>query len=201
MIRVMVSLVVAMLGIQGTAVAVLAEPPAAALEAPAEQQTQARVIRRYGAALREDSSPEGLILMTGGCNETFLMLGTNGPWRQLFFVVGRPDEQTIDEDDDIFGWVHADHLAVGPDPAPVDCGGAMGHRIGGQVESFNDRGCLTLRAEASPTAAESDCRPDGSRYEVVSGPVTQSGEEWFELRPLDGGPNGWSRGAAVFPIP
>ena len=31
---------------------------------------------------------------------------------------GLPDEDTLDEDNDIFGWIHLDHVIIGFDPAP-----------------------------------------------------------------------------------
>jgi len=165
--------------------------------APASDQV--RVKERYGAAVREDSTPDSEILINAGCNDTYLLIGSNGPWREIFNVVGLPDEDTVDEDNDIFGWIHLDHVDVGPDPAPIDCGAAATYSAGRQVQSSSDRGCITLRSEASPSAGESDCRPDGTRYEIVSGP-TGGDEEWYEVRLTDGA-NGFARGRELIPVP
>jgi hypothetical protein len=167
------------------------------LAAPASDSV--RVKERYGAAIREDSTADSLVLINAACNDAYLLLGTNGPWRQVFQVVGLPDEETMDEFNDIFGWIYVDHVIVGGDPAPVDCGAAEPYAAGRQVQSSTDRGCMTLRSEASPDAGESECRPDGTPYEVVSGPT--GGGEWFEVRPLTGGANGFAPGRELFPIP
>lgn len=159
-----------------------------------------RVTERYGAAIREDSVADGAVLINAACNDTYLITGSNGPWRQVFSVVGFPDEDTEDEDDDVFGWIHLDHVIIGGDPAPVDCGAAPTYAAGKQVQSSNERGCMTLRSQASGSAGESECRPDGTRYEIVSGPTSDS-DEWFEVRPLSGGPNGFARGRELFPVP
>ena len=40
-------------------------------------------------------------MLIGGCNESYLIIGSNGPWREIFSVVGLPDEETANEDNDI----------------------------------------------------------------------------------------------------
>ncbi|MFN0072774.1 MAG: hypothetical protein ACKVVP_14920 [Chloroflexota bacterium] len=201
MLRGVLVLAIACVGLQVGQATSLAAPSSAVLSAPTSNQVQVRIVQRHGAPVREDSTPNSTIILTTVCNETFLVIGSNGPWRQIYSVIGLPDEDTVDEDNDIFGWVHTDHIAIGPDPAAVDCAAAPSHRIGRQVESSSDRGCLTLRSEASPNAGESECRPDGSPYEIVSGPAGVGGAEWFEVRPLGGGANGWAPGQALYAIP
>jgi hypothetical protein len=178
----------------------IAEPSSDVALAPAAQQTFARVIGRYGAGLRETSEADGLILHRAVCNEMFLVVGDNGPWRQLFMVVGLPDEQTEDEDDDIFGWMRDEHIAVGPAPGAVDCSTAAGFAVGAYVESWTDLGCVPLRAFTDGSAPQSECRPDGVRYQVTNGPVFAAGEDWYELRP-PGGATGWVPGALLLPTP
>jgi hypothetical protein len=190
MLRRLFALGVAVLAAQLTPVPVSAAPAS----------DYVRVKERYGAAIREDSVADGQILINAACNDIYLLLGHNGPWREVFSVVGLPDEDTLEENDDVFGWIHVDHIIIGFDPAPVDCGAAPPYEVGKQVQSSSELGCMTLRSEASPAAGESECRPDGTRYEVVSGP-TGGGDEWFEVRPLSGGGNGFARGRELFPIP
>lgn len=178
----------------------LAEPSSDVSAAPADQQTFARVIRKYGAAIRDDTSPQSEILYRAFCNDIFLVVGDNGPWRQVFKVVGLPDEQTEDEDDDIFGWMLDEHLAVGPSPAGVDCSAAVGFVVGGFAESWTDLGCVPLRTFADGSAPQSECRPDGVRYQVRNGPTFAAGEDWYELQP-PGGASGWVPGALLLPTP
>lgn len=199
--RLIAALLMTVLGSQALGSDSLAAPTPVGLAAPADQPTYARVIKRYGAAVREDSTLDAPIILAARCNESFLVVGSNGPWRQIFQVVGRPDEDTVDEDDDIFGWIQLDHLALGPDPAPVECADAQGHRTGQKVESYTDGGCLALRSEASDVAGASECRPDGVHYEVMTSPTGGPSDEWYELRPTTGGPNGWARGGALIPVP
>jgi hypothetical protein len=187
-------------GLFGLGIAVLSAQLTVVPVSAAPASDYVRVKERYGAAVREDSVADGTVLLNSACNDTYLLIGSNGPWRQVFSVVGLPDEDTLDEDDDIFGWIHLEHVIVGSDPAPVDCGAALPYGIGKQVQSSTNRGCMTLRSEASFGAGESECRPDGTLYEVVDGP-TGGGEEWFEVRPLSGGPNGFAPGRELFPVP
>ena len=190
MIRALLALSLAVLGAQ------LIPTPVSA--APAGDSV--RVKERYGAAIREDSVADGVVLINAACNDSYLIIGSNGPWRQVFSVVGAPDEDTLDEEDDVFGWIHVDHVVLGGDPGPVDCGAAPPYEPGRQVQSSSEMGCMTLRSEASASAGESECRPDGTPYEVISGP-TGDGDEWFEVRPLTGGANGFARGRELFPVP
>ena len=190
MLRGFLALSVAALGAQLTLAPVSAAPAS----------DYVRVKERYGAAVREDSVADSTVLLNTACNDSYLLIGSNGPWRQVFSVVGLPDEDTQDEDNDIFGWIYLDHVVIGFEPPPVDCGAAPPYEAGRQVQSSTDSGCMTLRSEASFGAGESECRPDGTRYEVVSGP-TGGGDEWFEVRPLSGGANGFARGRELFPIP
>jgi hypothetical protein len=190
MLRGLLALCLAVLGAQLTQVPAFAAPAS----------DYVRVKERYGAAVREDSAPDSLILINAACNDSYLLIGSNGPWRQVFQVMGRPDEETTDEFDDVFGWIYLDHVIVGADPGPVDCAAAEPYAGGRQVQSSTDRGCIILRSEASDGAGESECRPDGTVYEVVSGP-TGGGDEWYEVRPLTGGANGFVRGRELFPVP
>jgi hypothetical protein len=190
MLRGLLAIGLALLGVQLS--------QAAASAAPASDF--GRVIERYGAPVREDSTANAPVALIGGCNESFLIIGSNGPWREIFSVVGLPDEETLDEDNDIFGWVLAEHMVIGGDPPPIDCAATMTYGAGRQVQSASDRGCLTLRSEASPAAGESECRPDGTRYEIVSGP-SGGGDEWYEVHPMPDGPNGFARGRELLPVP
>jgi hypothetical protein len=52
---------------------------------------------------------------------------------------------------------------------------------------------------AGLTAGESECRPDGTRYEIVSGP-TGGDDEWYEVRLTDGA-HGFARGRELFTVP
>ena len=52
---------------------------------------------------------------------------------------------------------------------------------------------------AGLTADESECRPDGTHYKIVSGP-TGGDEEWYEVRLTDGA-NGFARGREHIPVP
>lgn len=193
-------MVVMLRGLLAMAFALFGAQASLGIVSAAPASDSGRVIERYGAPIREDSTADAPVMLIGGCNESYLIIGSNGPWREIFSVVGLPDEETVDEDDDIFGWILAEHVVIGGDPPPIDCGAAMTYPAGRQVQSASDRGCLTLRSEASADAGESECRPDGTRYEVVSGP-TGGGDEWYEVRPMTGGPNGFARGRDLLPIP
>jgi hypothetical protein len=129
MIRVLLALSLVVLGSQ------LSQTSASA--APASDSV--RVKARDGAAVREDSREDSEVLIDAACNDTYLLVGSNGPWREIFSVVGLPDEDTLDEDDDIFGWIHADQVNVGFDPPPVDCGAAPAESRANQVQSSSDR--------------------------------------------------------------
>ena len=183
-------LALAMLGAQLTT--------GSAAAAPASDR--ARVIERYGAAIREDSDPTAPALMNAACNDSYLIIGSNGPWKEVFSVVGVPDEESDTEENDVFGWILAEHTVIGEDPGPIDCGASPTYQAGRMVQSSTENGCMTLRSEASFGAGESDCRLDGTPYEVVNGPVG-GGDEWYEVRPTSGGTNGWARGRELFPIP
>lgn len=178
----------------------IAEPSTGPTIAPASQQTFARVIRRFGAAMRESSEASSPAIYRAVCNDVFLVVGDNGPWRQVFMVVGLPDEQTEDEDNDLFGWMRDEHLAVGPGPASVDCQTAAGYSVGGGVESWTDLGCLSLRTVPDGSGVQSECRPDGVVYQVVTGPLFSANEDWYELQP-PGGARGWAPGALILPTP
>ena len=137
--RIVVSRCLSILGL--ISLLVMTWPLAAFAEvnpAPASQGTEARVIKKYGAPLRESPEASSTVLMVGACNQTFLVVGDNGSWKEVFQVVGRPDELTVDEDDDIFGWVSVDNIALGASTAAVDCAAAPSHRVGAMVESFTD---------------------------------------------------------------
>jgi hypothetical protein len=171
-------------------------------EAPSAQApNQARVIERYGAAVREEPSADSPAIIRGDCNEIFLVVGNNGRWQEIFQIVGQPDEMTTDEDDDIFGWIAGDHLALGSDTAAIDCARAPSHTVGALLESFTDVGCLSLRSEPAAGELDPNCRADGVSYQVVSGPTTAGGEEWVRLQPSDNGAPGWAAEARLVSIP
>jgi len=165
----------------------------------ANQPQQARVAKRYGAAIWEDVLPDSPMLATAECNEALLVVGYSGPWFQVFRVVGQPDELS-GEDDDLFGWIAAEHLVVGSPAPSVECSSAPGHRVGITVESFVWFGCLNLYAQPTGASPIQECRPDGERYQIVNGPMQEGGQEWFELRPSSGGP-GWAQANVLFPVP
>ena len=123
MIRVLLALSLAVLGAQLSQTSVSAAPAS----------DYVRVKDRNGAAVREDSRADSEVLLDAACNDTYLLVGSNGPWREIFSVVGLPDEDTVDEDDDIFGWIHVDQVNVGSDPPPVDCSAAPPESISSQI--------------------------------------------------------------------
>ena len=180
--------------------AVVTGAPATGVDAvPDNQQVQARVIHRYGAGMREEPSADSEVIHRGGCNDVFRLVGDNGPWKQVFMVIGLPDEQTEDEEDDLFGWMLADHVAVGAEPPAVDCGSARGHQVGSFVESWVEAMCIAL-SDVAGGGPGSECRVDGHKYRVTSGPMMAGAEEWFELE-ANGGGRGWAPARALIPNP
>ena len=101
-VRSLVALAVALVGVPMMPVIGGADLAGVVLAAPEAQQTEVRVIKRYGAAIRDDATADAEVLINAKCNETFMLLAANGSWRQIFQVVGQKDELTEDEDDDIF---------------------------------------------------------------------------------------------------
>ena len=139
---------------------------------------RARVIKPYGAAIREAPAGDARILVTAACNDVLEVQESRGGWHR----VSRGG---------VVGWVGAARIAAGANPGPADCRGATTFPVGSQVVTSVPTGCLSLRREPSRDAPYDQCVPNGHRYQIVNGPREVEGQDWFEVRSPSTG-NGWS---------
>ena len=72
-----------------------------------------------------------------------------------------------------------------PVPVPVapTASGPRGKWV--QVAGLGDTDCLNVRIHADVTAIVRDCLPNGAVTQIVDGPVTQNGRQWWQV------PDGW----------
>lgn len=148
--------------------------------------TYARVVKRYGAAIRAAPSSDSMIYWMASCNDVFMVTGRSSGWYEIL------------DRDGTSGWVGGARVSVGAAPAPADCRGAVTFQAGGTVIASVPTGCLSIRYEPSRTAAYDACVPSGYRLEIMNGPMEVNGEDWFEVwSPSTGG--GWSLASYLRP--
>src|SRR5688572_33030642 len=98
--------------------AVLAAPASADHAAPASTTTYARVVKRYGAAIRYGPSSDAGVAWVASCNDTFFVIGQSGGWWQVAL------------NDGSYGWIGGGRVSVGASPAWGDCYAAGTYPIG-----------------------------------------------------------------------
>lgn len=177
-------------------VAVLVVPPVASAQAvgqphdpttdAAQGPAYARVVKRYGAAIRAEPSSESMIYWMASCNDLFLVIGRAGDWYEVL------------DTDGTSGWVGGARVAVGAAPPRVDCRGAVTFQAGGVVYVTTPSGCLSIRHQPSRTATFDACVPGGSLLEIMNGPIEVAGEDWFEVWSPSTG-RGWALAAYMRP--
>lgn len=158
------------------------------------QPLYARVVKPLGAAVRSapSSAQANNIHFVADCNDVFPVVGTNGPWIQVW-ATGSPFGTSGD-----FGWIGSARVAVGPDPPPVNCAGAVTYQLGARVVTSVPSGCLSLRERPSRNAEYEHCVGNGHLYYVINGPMEVSGEDWLEVF-SDATGRGWVLGEFVYP--
>jgi hypothetical protein len=157
----------------------------------ANQTTYARVIKPLGAAVRSVpiSGEAHTIQFVADCNDVFPVVGSNGPWVQVWAVGPFGSD---------FGWIGSARVAVGPNPPPANCAGAVTYQIGARVATSVSSGCLSLRHTPSRSAGYDHCVPNGFLYQVINGPIEVSGEDWIEVY-NDFTGRGWVLGEFLYP--
>jgi hypothetical protein len=139
---------------------------------------RARVVKRYGAAIRETPDGAASILAMAACNDLLEIQQTSNGWHRVSGTRAS-------------GWVGTARVATGGTPGPVDCSGAVVFPVGSTVTTLVPSGCLSLRTEPNRNAPFEHCVANGHRYQVVNGPREEGGEDWFQLSSPSTG-SGWS---------
>jgi hypothetical protein len=157
----------------------VAPTPPPRIEAPTQPTAvRARVIRRYGAAIRTSPSSDAEILAMVACNQVLNVLESQGGWRRV-------------SNGSVVGWVGDARIAAGADPGPVDCRGAITFPVGARAVASVPSGCLSLRGDPSRRASFEHCVPTGHGLQIINGPREVDGEDWFEVRSPSSG-SGWA---------
>ncbi|MGE3908755.1 MAG: SH3 domain-containing protein [Chloroflexota bacterium] len=154
----------------------------------AQGMTYARVVKRYGAAIRAAPSSDSMMYWMASCNDVYVVIGQAGGWYEIL------------DRDDTTGWVGGARVSVGAAPAPVDCRGAVTFQAGGTAYATVASGCLSIRHQPSRTATYDACVPSGYRLEIMNGPIEVNGEDWFEVWSPSTG-RGWSLADFLRPLP
>ena len=152
-----------------------------------QRVTYARVVKRYGAAIRAAPDSDAMIYWMASCNDMFVVIGQSSGWYDVL------------DTDGTSGWVGGARVSVGLAPAPVDCRGAMTFQAGGTAYASVTSGCLSIRDEPSRTAPYGACVPSGYRLEILNGPIEVAGEDWFQVWSPSTG-TGWSLAAYLRPL-
>ncbi|MGI8550676.1 MAG: protein kinase domain-containing protein [Dehalococcoidia bacterium] len=178
----------------GAAPAVTAAPP----PSPAPAVTSAFpqevfVTKQYGAAIHAAPSSDAPILASAGCDSVLQVLAASQGWYQVRLGATRSTAGTAADS----GWVGMARVAVSGSPAP-DCRGAISYRVGAQVLTSVQSGCLSLRQTPARDAPIQACVDNGTRYTVLNGPIEVNGEDWFEVTSPSVG-TGWSLAQFLLP--
>ena len=166
-------------------------PNATAAEAasPGEQATTyARVIKRYGAALRYEPSSDAGIYWIASCNDTFVVISEYAGWWQ----VALPDGGSA--------WIGGVRVSVGayPDWGP-DCVYGFTYQVGSTAYA-HPTNCLSLRYWPSRDAPYDYCVPYNYAYTVINGPIDVAGEDWTQVW-SEGTGSGWVLVDYLSPFP
>jgi hypothetical protein len=147
----------------------------------------ATVMRRYGAALRTAPSSDAPIMAVVGCGEALVIVReTTGGWLEVGNSAGSSAGSRM-------GYVGAGRVAVGTQRATPDCRGAVTFSPNSVAVAVNATNCVGVRSSRSVDAPPLGCYPNGSRFQVLNGPISDSGDEdWFYVR-ANQSVAGWAR--------
>ncbi|MFN8634402.1 MAG: SH3 domain-containing protein [Chloroflexota bacterium] len=148
--------------------------------------TYARVVKRYGAAIRAAPSSDSTIYWMASCNDIYAVIGQTAGWYE------------VRDRDGTSGWIGGARVSVGGNPPPVDCRGAVTFQPGTVVYASVQSGCLSIRHQPSRTASYGACVPNGYPLDLMNGPVEVAGEDWFAVWSTSTG-GGWSLAAYLRP--
>jgi hypothetical protein len=155
----------------------LAAAASAENAAPTSATTYARVIKRYGAAIRYAPSSDAGVAWVASCNDTFYVTGQSGGWWQVAL------------NDGSYGWIGGGRVSVGVSPAWGDCYAAVTYQVG-SLAYARPTNCLSLRYWPSRDAPYDYCVPWGYEYQVINGPREENGGDWTEVWSAGTG-SGW----------
>ncbi len=145
------------------------------------------ITMQYGAALHQSPSSDSSIALIASCGEYLTVVDARQGWFQVYTR-------------GLYFWVGGARVADASVVASPDCSNAITYQVDDLVSTYVPSGCLSQRSSPSRSASFSHCVENGTVYQLKSGPIAVSGEDWFQVWSADNG-YGWMLAQYLIGLP